>query len=159
MTRIGTSSLVASGIVQVPNTPSSLLRCPCCGIERTQAEATSLIACEDELRSSGADPWKRDPLWTLESAKSGQLQWACDQCISQGKAFRAHPERQNFCDHLPYLAYFDTFIRCRDCASDFLFSSSEQRHWYEELRFLVQSRPIRCLDCRRRRRAAKERAR
>jgi hypothetical protein len=40
-----------------------------------------------------------------------------------------------------------------DCGQRFVFAAAEQRFWYETLQFWVQSRPKRCIPCRRARRA------
>lgn len=56
------------------------------------------------------------------------------------------------CDWPPCLAYFDTTRNCVECGCSFVFSKDEQQFWYEELGFRVQSRAIRCLECRARKR-------
>lgn len=78
--------------------------------------------------------------------------WACNECIETGRAIAAQPWLQTFCDHKPYLAYFDQTYFCKDCRTEFVFSGKEQQYWYEELKFWVQSFPLRCLPCRRKRR-------
>jgi hypothetical protein len=67
----------------------------------------------------------------------------------------ANPVVQKFCDHPPYLAYFDVPLRCEDCGSTFVFEAKEQQFWYEELKFWVQSRPKQCAACRKLRRERK----
>lgn len=99
--------------------------------------------------ATGQNPWWTQPDWT--TAKSAQ--WACADCISSGRAITSSPDRQRYCCWPPYLAYFDTSHTCVDCKNAFIFPKEEQQFWYEELGFLVQSRPIRCRECRARRRA------
>jgi hypothetical protein len=44
--------------------------------------------------------------------------------------------------------YFDLDRPCRDCARRFIFFAAEQKHWYEELGFVLESDCVRCVDCR-----------
>lgn len=61
----------------------------------------------------------------------------------------ANPAQQAFCDHAPHLAYFDERVICRSCNETFVFTTTEQRTWYERFKFLVQSKAVRCARCRR----------
>ncbi len=83
-----------------------------------------------------------------------QYHWACDNCLSSGKALLAKPKKQYYTFRtkgtaaLPFLAYYDINYTCDRCNDDFSFSKKEQQHWYEELRFVVHSRPRQCMPCR-----------
>src|SRR5690606_12241464 len=44
--------------------------------------------------------------------------------------------------------YYDVERRCRDCCRMFIFFAEEQRHWYEVLRFGLDSDCVRCVECR-----------
>jgi hypothetical protein len=46
--------------------------------------------------------------------------------------------------------YFDLSRTCRDCGKPFIFFAQEQKHWYEELGFGLDSDCIRCVPCRKR---------
>ena len=46
--------------------------------------------------------------------------------------------------------YFDATRECRDCGKPFLFFAEEQRHWYEELGFPLESDCVQCVRCRKR---------
>jgi hypothetical protein len=48
----------------------------------------------------------------------------------------------------PRYWYIEATLRCVRCGNEFMFSVDEQRFWYEELRFWVDSRPTRCAPCR-----------
>jgi putative zinc ribbon protein len=52
--------------------------------------------------------------------------------------------------------YFDAKRRCRDCRRPFLFFAEEQKYWYEELGFALESDCVRCIDCRRRQRGLEQ---
>ncbi len=83
-------------------------------------------------------------------------QWACDDCINSEKAILADPKKQNYSvGGRPYLAYYDLQRTCRSCGDDFLFSKEEQRFWYEELEFYVDSKPIHCKPCNKKIKASK----
>jgi hypothetical protein len=44
--------------------------------------------------------------------------------------------------------YVDATFVCRDCGREFVFTASEQRFWYEDRQFFVNSLPKRCVECR-----------
>jgi hypothetical protein len=46
--------------------------------------------------------------------------------------------------------YFDVTRQCRDCGRSFIFFAEEQKHWYEELGFGLDSDCVRCVPCRKR---------
>ena len=134
------------------------LVCPCCGRRRAVAD-TPLLRAEAEWLATGAFDTRRPPGWSVEEARAGQCQWACAPCIKAGRALEGHPALQTWCDYSPYFAFFDTELRCTDCGQSFVFAASEQRFWYETLKFWVQSRPKQCVPCRRARRARSQAAR
>jgi len=47
----------------------------------------------------------------------------------------------------PRFWYIDARIQCIDCDEDFLFSKEEQKFWYENLKFWIDSFPKRCKRC------------
>lgn len=127
------------------------MACPCCDEERHVALDTPLLSMQEQFTNE----WACQGEWAVDVAIKGRLRWACNRCLSQGRAIAAHPERQNvaaFPDSYPYLAYYDFTKHCSDCGSDFLFSAQEQRYWYEILKFPVVVDANQCRDCRRKRR-------
>jgi hypothetical protein len=68
--------------------------------------------------------------------------------VDYGSAVRANAARQN-CSICPRYWYVDTIFPCDRCASEFTFSAAEQRIWYEEYGFWIDSLPKHCLACRR----------
>jgi hypothetical protein len=48
--------------------------------------------------------------------------------------------------------YFDLERECVDCRRPFIFFAAEQKHWYEELGFGLESDCVRCVECRKRQR-------
>jgi len=70
-------------------------------------------------------------------------------------AVRGEPRKQNFCPvcHVPRYFFVDLERSCVDCDRSFIFGAAEQKHWYEELGFHVNATAVRCLTCRRARRA------
>jgi hypothetical protein len=68
--------------------------------------------------------------------------------IDCASAVRANPGRQN-CSICPRYWYVDAIFRCDRCGEEFAFTAAEQRAWYEEYRFWVDSLPRHCLGCRR----------
>ncbi len=49
---------------------------------------------------------------------------------------------------IPVTHYFDVKRECRDCGKAFIFFAEEQRFWYEELGFPLESDCVRCVPCR-----------
>jgi len=62
-------------------------------------------------------------------------------------AVQADTDKQN-CSICPRYWYVDTTFRCDRCGAEFSFSAAEQRAWYEDYGFWVDSRPRHCLACR-----------
>jgi len=69
----------------------------------------------------------------------------------QGTAVKADVERQSSCP-VPVAYYFDAERICQDCQRPFLFFAEEQKYWYEELGFPLDSDCVRCVPCRKRQR-------
>jgi hypothetical protein len=44
--------------------------------------------------------------------------------------------------------YVDAAFICSDCGREFVFTAGEQRFWYEDRRFWIDSLPKRCAACR-----------
>jgi hypothetical protein len=68
--------------------------------------------------------------------------------VDYDSAVRANPERQN-CSICPRHWYVDTIFPCDRCGGAFAFTAAEQRVWYEDYRFWIDSLPKHCLECRR----------
>ncbi len=51
---------------------------------------------------------------------------------------------------IPVTHYFDLERICLDCKKPFIFFAAEQKHWYEELGFGLESDCVRCVECRKR---------
>jgi hypothetical protein len=125
--------------------------CPVCGkyVRLTQQQSLS----ENRVLV----PWFSTYAGMLQAIEEGSakdphsdrkiIHWACDNCIRTGKALLADPREQQFCDCYPYLAYFDEQRQCEECGASYVFDKGEQKHWYEILKFWVQSRPKCCKDC------------
>jgi hypothetical protein len=54
--------------------------------------------------------------------------------------------------HVPQYFFVDQERRCVECHRDFVFAASEQKYWYEDLKFHFDSVAIRCPECRRKQR-------
>jgi hypothetical protein len=82
------------------------------------------------------------------------IRWACDGCLDAGQAILGRPRKQRYAFNpidinAPDLAYVDQNLSCDRCGEDFIFSKEEQRHWYEDLGFVIMSHPKQCAPCRR----------
>ena len=63
-------------------------------------------------------------------------------------AVRANTDQQN-CSICPRHWYVDAIFPCERCGAEFAFSADEQRVWYEDYGFWIDSVPKHCLACRR----------
>ena len=52
--------------------------------------------------------------------------------------------------------YFDSKRICRKCGANFIFFAEEQRYWYEELGFPLESDLVDCINCRKHEHKLKE---
>jgi thiol-disulfide isomerase/thioredoxin len=63
-------------------------------------------------------------------------------------AVRADFRKQDFSTFARQF-YVDATFPCRRCGKEFPFSADEQKYWYEECKFYVDSVPRECPSCRR----------
>ena len=70
-------------------------------------------------------------------------------------AVRGDVAKQVFCSacHVPKYFYVDEESQCLQCGRSFTFGATEQKYWYETLKFNFHSAAVRCPDCRRLRRS------
>lgn len=115
--------------------------CPCC-------EKSVAVSSAKKTIGRSYFSWGVHSLLEAKELQSGHFHWACDQCLTTGKALHAFPEKQLYCDYNPYFAYYDRSATCRSCNDKFVFTAGEQQFWYEKLGFWVQSVPVRCPECR-----------
>jgi hypothetical protein len=66
-------------------------------------------------------------------------------------AVEANPQKQNK-PTVPITHYFDEKRVCESCKRPFLFFAQEQKYWYEEIGFGLDSDCVRCHLCRKRQR-------
>jgi hypothetical protein len=71
-----------------------------------------------------------------------------NEILIPGTAVRADPLMQRAMN--PLLHYYDLDKVCVDCRRRFIFFAQEQKHWYEELGFPLDSKCLRCPECRKR---------
>jgi hypothetical protein len=69
-----------------------------------------------------------------------------------GTAITANLARQTAAT-VPVTHYFDLERKCQDCGTPFIFFAEEQKYWYEELGFGLDSDCVRCVVCRKQQQA------
>lgn len=125
------------------------VKCPCCQdfANKNDLTKTLNLGLFNQLSIPGDDTLVDEFITSLK--KYSLYQWACDNCLKEGKAILAKPEKQNYSSWgYPNLAYFDKTCTCRNCQSKFIFSGKEQQYWYEELQFYIDSLAVHCIPCR-----------
>ena len=80
--------------------------------------------------------------------------WDCAH-LDHASAVRADVSRQNY-SVCPRYWYVDGTFECSVCGEAFCFTAAEQRRWYEELGFYVDSYAKDCPSCRGDKRRRKE---
>lgn len=73
--------------------------------------------------------------------------WECLH-LDHATAVRANVSRQNY-SVCPRHWYIDATFSCSRCLKAFCFTAAEQKQWYEELGFYVDSYAKTCGECRR----------
>ena len=70
---------------------------------------------------------------------------------------RGDVSQQEFCSahHAPKYFYVDEQRICVQCGENFQFTATEQKYWYEALKFNFRSTVIRCRSCRKKKRTEK----
>jgi hypothetical protein len=71
-------------------------------------------------------------------------------------ALKADVSKQNY-SVCPRYWYIDATFHCLRCGREFCFTADEQRHWYEERQFYVDSQARHCVECRHARRELRQR--
>ena len=128
--------------------------CPSCGKQRDLEAQRGLLAAEEiwAAREPGALP---DGMRKLALRAHPRWFRACDACLRAGRALAADVRRQHLGMGTPFAAYVARPFRCEDCRAESAFSPEEQRHWFEELGFLIWVYPKQCAACRAARRRKK----
>jgi hypothetical protein len=138
------------------------IQCLCCKErkEKQKLKGVHSLFPFDGFMSSNEQGYL-DSFMMIISKYPDLYQWACDDCINDQKAILANPKKQNYTfkhpmdTWSPFLAYFDQKFKCKICKNKTVFSKEEQQHWYEELSFVVFSKPTACKQCRKELRLAK----
>lgn len=71
----------------------------------------------------------------------------CSDGLIAGTALEADLQRQTSCP-VPLLYYHDLRRTCTDCDRPFIFFAAEQKYWYEEIGFTLDSDCRQCVPCR-----------
>lgn len=79
------------------------------------------------------------------------LRYARALIVDESQFVVANPAKQHY-SVFPETVYFPMQLRCERCAALFWFTAGEQRVWYEEWGFWIDSIPLDCAECRRVRR-------
>ena len=83
-----------------------------------------------------------------DSSKTMPMHFLFGACrLDHATAIRADVGKQDY-TVCPRHWYVDAYMPCESCGNTFLWSAAEQRAWFEEYRFYVDSRATRCEKCR-----------
>ena len=64
-------------------------------------------------------------------------------------AIRSKNVREQNFSVVPRHWFIDAWFRCKQCDEEFCWAAEEQKHWFDELKFQVDSVPLHCKRCRR----------
>jgi hypothetical protein len=76
--------------------------------------------------------------------------WGAIQ-IDYHTASKANTDKQNY-SVCPRHWYVDAHFICQECRRNFIWTASEQKKWFEDYFFWVDSHPKKCRDCRKKER-------
>jgi hypothetical protein len=66
--------------------------------------------------------------------------------LDYGSAIRGNPQKQN-CSVCPRYWYIDADFNCANCRKEFTWTAGEQKAWFEDYFFWVDSCPRHCKKC------------
>ncbi len=124
------------------------LICPCCKKAKHNTEVRTMSKLLKKLSNPKKEHGYIPIISNFHSNNIEDDGWACDECLDRVWTEPADPYAQLFLDHPPYFFYYDSKRKCEKCEAEYIFSISEKRFWYEELKFWVQSKPKHCIPCR-----------
>lgn len=143
--------------------PPTEATCPACKHVRPlpsqkgllAAERAFVAACSRDLAPGSPFAPREDGMRRLASERGGHPRWfwACDPCIKAGRALTADVTKQVLGLGTPFAAYIERPFICEDCGARSVFTPKEQKHWFENLGFLIWVYPKQCGPCRAKRRA------
>ena len=129
--------------------PSVLWLCHLCYRLREMSSTDSMAeaqingACFRRLMSISMDTFgDTDP-----QLMPSHLFWNCIY-LDYSTAIRADISKQNY-SVCPRHWYIDATFYCTHCKKNFCFTITEQKQWYENQKFWIDSIPKQCKDCRR----------
>ena len=70
-------------------------------------------------------------------------------------AIKADITKQNY-SVMPRCWYVDAWFYCEECGQEFCWAAKEQKRWFEDYTFYVQSQPRKCPTCRQKWRVARD---
>lgn len=80
--------------------------------------------------------------------------WGCIES-RPGSAIKANIDKQNY-TVCPRYWYVDAKFKCGICEKEFWWTAKEQKVWFEEYGFYVDSLAMNCLECRKNQRLQKK---
>ena len=73
--------------------------------------------------------------------------FSCALAIHYETAIRANTHKQNYCVQ-GRMWYMDADFKCERCGEEFTWTAEEQKAWFEDYFFWVDSQPRHCKTCR-----------
>lgn len=134
------------------------LECPCCKVRvlpSKMKKTFSLLPYDGFFKAM--DTTNEEALLLALKRFPSLYQWACDNCIKNGKAILANPSKQFYTfkypwdTAIPFLAYFDKGYTCISCREKGKLTKEIQKEWYEELQLVVYTKATSCRSCRKKR--------
>ena len=96
----------------------------------------------------GSQPITSGHVYSKDEIESAHWRYASLKYFPE-TAIPAEAEKQNYAEYSRKL-YVDIEESCKGCQREFIFFALEQKYWFEELKFWVDSHCIKCINCRKR---------
>jgi hypothetical protein len=98
-------------------------------------------------RGGSDSDWRELSTVEIELGAGGSYHPVAGQSLPRGFLW-GDPSRQLFGLGGPAVMFGPPEKVCRSCREPFTFTAAEQKHWYEELGFLLDSTAVHCRQCR-----------
>jgi hypothetical protein len=94
----------------------------------------------------GSQPISSGQVYSKDEIESAHWRYASLKYFPE-TAIPAEQGKQNYAEYSRKL-YVDIEETCKSCKREFIFFALEQKYWFEELKFWVDSHCVKCVNCR-----------
>jgi hypothetical protein len=128
----------------------SVLRSPYCHghgrTKRCSRPRQPVLLCQG-LTSPGLPRLLSLGVRRIEMKSTRPWRYSSALAVDESNCVVANPDKQNY-TVVAETVYYSMKLGCKQCHNEFWFPATEQRVWYEDWRFWIDSVPNQCAACR-----------